>query len=50
VIRRPPSIVKANETMLEYVTRTGGGITDAGGDLASMGAERSTTPSRSAAS
>jgi hypothetical protein len=39
VIRRPPRPLKANETMLEYVTRTGGGLNDVGGDLKAMGGD-----------
>jgi hypothetical protein len=37
VIRRPPKILKQNETMLEYLTRAGGGLNDVGGDIAHMG-------------
>jgi hypothetical protein len=40
VIRRPPRPLKANETMLEYVTRTGGGLNDVGGDLEGDGRRR----------
>jgi hypothetical protein len=39
IIRRPPKPIKANETMLEYLTRTGGGLKDTGGDLKAMGGE-----------
>lgn len=41
IVRRPPKPGTAGgpETMLEYLTRTGGGLKDEGGDLASMGAD-----------